>query len=485
MCRWRNASVVGARLILQMQRARIVDPDKTFPVKAFIRLAVDKPWEWHSGTMVMTNFTGFTDACCFVMVAVDGGGTTKLFVLPKDRVRVPVSTAKPIESLLEKMELRLNLRKLRMWNNIKSLHLINHSKNSLTQKDFCDPCTQEKKYWEHVKKEENDLPVLSSLVDVDIQCLPGEIMKEVFTCIETRIQSRLRSVCSGWNSILTCHPVRRSLIFTGPLAVYYHRYSTAARLHACWSPLIVFSGWWVSHFPKSDSILHGPFLRQIMEKGGHSSAEALILGRVVWSVYPSQAMMTSSSEGLMMNFCESLCLLTAVCQTLIIRDGHVTSVYFNIETYRDFRPPFTNFHLGLNIRDGRFRGRHLTIEDWWNLIGNSCPTLNAPELRSLTDWIDDWLQLDETSTDRWQWNASYDHKKNGAIPIILQEFQRMDPRSGNQHRNVNVDKWKAVSPKLTTLNKLTLHALRTLQLQSRSLNAFSFDVNVEINSISN
>ncbi|XP_055329784.1 uncharacterized protein LOC129582308 [Paramacrobiotus metropolitanus] len=473
ICHWRHA---GERFRRPNSRftGLVMGPEDEYPVEAFLRLNVDEPWKWHPGMMIMLNFTGFADACCFVMVTAYLNGTSNLFVLPKERVRSPVSTTRPVASPFEKTELRFKLRMLGMRNTIQSWRKLNLPNNSRSPQQDA---------------QNNGKQLLLSRVK--IQNLPAEVMMEVFICIETTAQSRLRSVYSGWNSLLTSSPLQRFLLFTGSTDDPSHRYSNIACLHACWRPIIIFAGCSASRSPSDTTILSGPLLRQIMERGGHRCAETLILSGVAWNwSAPSRPRTTSGRRDFVMTACLSLSVLAAVCHTLLIKDIHMIDLFYSYSkpcfpACEDYKPEFTRCILRLRIRDGRIRGRGLTIEDWWNLLESSCPSLKASQVQSLSNWMEECLQTDATSVLRDQWSDADDRNRSGAIPIILQEFQRMDPRAGNQYPHVRLDEWTEIKPPLATLSKLTVYALRTLQLQPKSPATRSFCINLDIPLISN
>ncbi|XP_055329711.1 uncharacterized protein LOC129582256 [Paramacrobiotus metropolitanus] len=471
ICHWRDS-----RECFPNRGGHITDPDRAFLVDVFLRLNSDEPWKWHHGKTVMTNFEEFAGACRFVMVAVDGSGATALFIVPNERVCVRDRISRCVASRDEKIDLQLDLRKLDILNRMKSLRQRTLPKNSQLPQPLCNPIALARKLWGcHSKQEEsNFFPGIPANVEVGIQWLPAEIMSEVFGCIETKIQqSVLRSVCSCWNAILTTYPIKRFLIFAGSLIKPNQRYYNAACLHACWRPAIVFSCCKASCDLSDKTILYGPFLRQIMMKGGHPCADTLILGKVVWDFSNNGSpWVTDYPEGLIRPFCRSFSAMAVVCQTLILKDILATNLHQIIsvsEPQQDTdKPWFSQYLVRLKIRNGRIQGRHLSTGDWWDLIESSCPTLDAWEIQSLSDWIDDWLQPDQTSMDMPDpdpRNQYYDPTRNGAIPIILREFQAMDPRPKNRYQPVGLDDWKTVNLQVNKLNKLTLYALRTLQLQ--------------------
>ncbi|XP_055347912.1 uncharacterized protein LOC129595032 [Paramacrobiotus metropolitanus] len=354
------------------------------PVEVLIQRSPSEPWTWQPATVVIYDW--FTGQYGFVTIYLPDGEVKA--IVPQNWIRCPSKTGSLNSGLLGFPDLCYT-QEMTQFYSITLLQprpadskgaIVTNGKKRQGENTF--PAAE--------KRPKPDVdgkvvsPVLTALSlpsDPDspgtsafLKQSPAEILNEIFQCLPTLDQCRLRVVCAGWNDILATATVKCLLhirydsYFAFQNTRSRNVYLAVACAHRHWSNYAVA----IVGVPQKEAwrtvpslhywpLCDGHFLRKIME----GAAEKFPRNLVVKDVHVGH--WADAGEDYIAILHRLFDSLAAVCDTLTVKNF----------MFRVFSEVDGSAVIIIRIPFGRMRnGRRLTVAQWWDMIEQGCPLLD-------------------------------------------------------------------------------------------------------------
>ncbi|XP_055340222.1 uncharacterized protein LOC129589469 [Paramacrobiotus metropolitanus] len=352
-------------------------------VEVLMQHSPAEPWKWHPATILVYD----RQHNQFAWVKFHLSGRDVKAVVPRDRIRrcgLKVLMTYGLLELVEERKMETFNLENRLFYNKTVLSPLAAAKASTTPKSVKqhgpeDGCRVAETWWKGLlaccgRSTSPALKIVPPAPVLDegraFRVLPVEIITETLYSLPTVDQCRLRTVCTGWNRLLTAAAVRNLLHIHFPSKSECSSsagsvYIAVACAHRCWSSGVV----GIVGSPARDNcneklsinylpLCDGLFLRALM----NNYPKDLVLKDINCMYIPDDR-----AKDYIVTFHRVFDSLAAVGDKLTVKN-------FTCEIFQsvlDGGVPFT-----IRIPFGRMRDWCLTLTGWWRMIEQGCPRLN-------------------------------------------------------------------------------------------------------------